>query len=206
MDTFTGFNEHDFNTFNIEGLDDRMAALKERIQPKFRAIGEVLTDDLASIVGNEMYLHIAKHARRTKNPPKDTWLAIAGNKRGYKQHPHFQVGLWEDNVFIWLAYIYEAPNKETIAKNFIDNVDSLKSIIPNDFMLSKDHMKNEALPMNEENLMQTLERFKDVKKGEFLVGRRIDSSDPILKDGSAFIKLARETFETLIPIYKMSIV
>src|SRR5690606_31613238 len=93
---FTGFTQQDFDTFHIEGLEDRMEAIQQRIQPKFQAIGDVLTDDLSAMVGSEMYLHIAKHARRTVNPPKDTWLAIAGNKRGYKQHPHFQVGLFDD--------------------------------------------------------------------------------------------------------------
>src|SRR5699024_11327687 len=69
-------------------------------------------EDVRAMVGSDMHLHIAKHARRTVNPPNDTWMAIAGNKRGYKKHPHFQVGLWDDHLFIWLAYIYELPRSE----------------------------------------------------------------------------------------------
>src|SRR5690625_3000670 len=107
-----------------------MKAIQERIQPKFREIGTRLTDDLSGMIGSEMYLHIAKHARRTVNPPNDTWLAIAGNKRGYKKHPHFQVGLWDDRLFIWLAFIYELPNKPMFASNFLNNFDKLKQNIP----------------------------------------------------------------------------
>ncbi len=71
---FKGFTKKDFDTFQIPGLEERMEAIRERIQPKFHAIGQVLTNDLSVRTGNEMFLHIAKHARRTVNPPKDTWI------------------------------------------------------------------------------------------------------------------------------------
>ncbi|WP_243290849.1 DUF1054 domain-containing protein [Bacillus sp. FJAT-47783] len=201
---FTGFFKSDFQTFTIEGLEARMDAIQKRIQPKFHAIGEILVDDLSVEIGNEMFLHIAKHARRTKNPPKDTWLAISANKRGYKQHPHFQLGLWDDHVFLWLAYIYEAPNKKEIAKKFLENIDVVKETIPSDFMISKDHTKNEAIPMTEDGLQKTLERFFDVKKGELLIGRKVMADDPILQNPEAFMEFARETFKQLIPLYKLS--
>ena len=201
---FEGFTKNDFDTFKIEGLDARMTAIRERIQPKFQTIGQTLTDDLSATMGNEMFLHIARHARRSVNAPKDTWLAIAGNKRGYKQHPHFQVGLFDDHVFIWLAFIYELPNKTEIAKTFLRNSDQLKKSVPNDFVVSLDHMKKDSMAMVEINLEESLERFRDVKKAEFLIGRHIPANDPILLDGDAFLNTAKETFETLIPLYKLS--
>lgn len=201
---FTGFEKRDFDTFHIESLAGRMEAIQDRIQPKFQAIGEVLTDDLAAVLGNEMFLHIARHARRTVNPPKDTWLAISNNKRGYKQHPHFQVGLFDDHVFIWLAFIYELPGKSDIAKKFLNDIDIIEETIPNDYVISLDHMKKDSISMEEINLKEALVRFRDVKKAEFLIGRHIDANDPILQDGERFIALVKETFETLIPIYKLS--
>src|SRR5690606_4069536 len=201
---FTRFEKRDFDTFHIESLAGRMEAIQDRIQPKFQAIGEVLTDDLAAVLGNEMFLHIARHARRTVNPPKDTWLAIANNKRGYKQHPHFQVGLFDDHVFIWLAFIYELPGKSDIAKKFLNDIDIIEETIPNDYVISLDHMKKDSISMEEINLKEALVRFRDVKKAEFLIGRHIDANDPILQDGERFIALVKETFETLIPIYKLS--
>lgn len=206
--TFTGFSQSDFDTFSIDGLEGRMEAIQSRIQPKFKAIGETLTEDLSSMIGSEMFLHIAKHARRSVNPPKDTWLAIAHNKRGYKKHPHFQVGLFDDHVFIWLAFIYELPNKNEIAKAFLKNKKEVKSLIPEDYVLSMDHMKKEANSLGElgdKGLKASLERFRDVKKAEFLVGRHIPANDPLLKDGERFIDFTKETFETLIPLYKMAV-
>lgn len=200
---FEGFTKSDFETFHIDGLDERMAAIQNRIQPKFKVIGETLTSDLTSMIGTEMFLHIAKHARRTVNPPKDTWLAIANNKRGYKKHPHFQVGLFDDHAFLWLAYIYELPNKAEYAQKFLNNMDVIKEKIPGEFVVSMDHMKKDAVTLGEMDLEKTLERFRDVKKAEFLIGRHIAADDPVVQDGDRFISLARDTFKTLIPIYKM---
>ncbi|MEZ2718507.1 DUF1054 domain-containing protein [Niallia circulans] len=202
---FTGFTQKDFDTFIIDGLDARMEAIQERIQPKFREIGTQLTEELSGKLGMEMFLHIAKHARRTVNPPKDTWLAIASNKRGYKQHPHFQVGLFDDHVFIWLAYIYELPKKKEIAEGFLANYDILQSTLPQDYVLSMDHMKKEAVKIGETNLEAALTRFRDVKKAEFLVGQKIAAGDSILSNGEELLALIEKTYDTLLPIYKLSL-
>lgn len=202
---FTGFTQKDFDTFTIDGLDARMEAIQERIQPKFREIGTQLTEELSGKLGMEMFLHIAKHARRTVNPPKDTWLAIASNKRGYKQHPHFQVGLFDDHVFIWLAYIYELPKKKEIAEGFLANYEILQSTLPQDYVLSMDHMKKDAVKIGESNLEAALTRFRDVKKAEFLVGQKIAADDSILSNGEALLALIGKTYDTLLPIYKLSL-
>ncbi|HEX6923615.1 MAG TPA: DUF1054 domain-containing protein [Bacillales bacterium] len=202
--SFKGFTKKDFETFSIDGLDERMEAIQERIQPKFQAIGEELAEDLSGMLGNEMFLHIARHARRTKNPPESTWLALAENKRGYKKHPHFQVGLFDDHAFIWLAFINELEDKREIGQKFLSNIREIESIIPDDFVVSLDHTKNQSYAMEEIDLKESLERFRDVKKSEFLVGRHIKLDDPNLKDGRKFLDIAQNTFETVIPIYKMA--
>ncbi|OIJ17700.1 hypothetical protein BKP45_19205 [Anaerobacillus alkalidiazotrophicus] len=204
---FSGFTNNDFDTFHIEGLEERMEAIKTRIQPKFKEIGETLCGDLAAVSGNEMFLHIAKHARRTVNPPKDTWLAICHDKRGYKKHPHFQVGLFDDHVFIWYALIYEVPNKQQIASNLLNELDTISQIIPNDYVISLDHMKKQATNVSDidsSELESMLVRFRDVKKAEFLVGRHLDKNDPTLNNGEAFLQTAKNTMETLMPLYKLA--
>ncbi|MBM6618612.1 YktB family protein [Bacillus suaedaesalsae] len=205
---FTGFSEKDFNTFQIEGLDERMASIKENIQPKFRDIGNVLSQDLSVLTGNEMFLHIAKHARRTVNPPKDTWLAICHDKRGYKKHPHFQVGVFDDHVFVWLAFIYELPNKQDIAFKFLKKAEFVKESIPSSYVISLDHTKKQSLQVNDlskKEFKEVLERFQNVKSAEFLVGRHVQADDPLLKDGEQFIDFVKETYHTLLPLYKLSL-
>ncbi|TFJ94519.1 YktB family protein [Lentibacillus salicampi] len=201
---FTGFTEKDFSIFSIDGLEERMEAIRGNIQPKFKTIGEELSDNLSDMTGNDMHVHIAQHARRTKNPPTDTWMAFCHNKRGYKKHPHFQIGLWDDHLFMWLAYIYEMPGKQEVAKSFLNQIDDIRGSIPDHYVISLDHTKKEAVKLSETDLEKALTRLQNVKKAEFLIGRSFKPDDPILSDGSAFLNEARSTFETLTPLYKIS--
>ncbi|KQX64638.1 MULTISPECIES: YktB family protein [unclassified Paenibacillus] len=206
--SFTGFAQHDFDTFAIEGLDGRMEAIRERIQPKFKALGDSLAQDLSVLSGTEMFLHIAKHLRRKVNPPVDTWLAICPNKRGYKQVPHFQVGLFDDRVFIWLALIYELPNKSNIATTYMKEIDRLQKEIPSDFVLSFDHMKKDVTPLSDldrSGWNDALIRFRDVKKAELLIGRNLSFKDPVLEKPAELEQLIKQTFEKLIPLYQMAV-
>lgn len=200
---FNGFEKKDFDTFLIEGLDARMEAIQTRIQPKFQQIGSELVDYLSAHLGNEMYLHIARHARRTVNPPKDTWLAIADNKRGYKKHPHFQVGVFDDHIFIWLAFIYELDHKKAIAETFVDSFDEIKQL-PSNYVVSLDHMKKGAIPLGDVQ-MKDVERFRDIKKAEFLIGQHLSIDDKRITDGEAFLKIAKNTVHTLIPLYQKAL-
>jgi uncharacterized protein YktB (UPF0637 family) len=201
--TFQGFEQKDFDAFSIEGLEERMVAIKNRIQPKFREIGSELVDYLSLQLGNEVYLHIAKHARRTVNPPNDTWLAIADNKRGYKKHPHFQVGLFDDHVFIWLALIYELDHKRSIAEAFVNSFHEIKGL-PDHYVVSLNHMKKDTIKLNDLEI-KDVERFRDVKKCEFLIGQHLSPEDQRVKNGDQFLTTAKETFDSLIPLYQKAL-
>lgn len=205
----TGFTQADFDVFGLEGLEERMAAIQNLIQPKFRAIGEQLSVDVAVHAGNEMHLHVARHARRKVNPPKDTWLAICSNKRGYKAHPHFQLGLFDDHLFLWLALIYELPNKANIATAYLNQIDDVIAAVPKDYVLSQDHMKKESAvigDMSRQDWTKALVRFRDVQKAELLIGRHIKANDALLRDGDALLQFASSTYETLMPLYRMAII
>lgn len=202
---FTGFKQKDFDAFTLEGLGERMEAIQTRIQPKFQAIGEELVDYLSAHLGEEMHMHIARHARRTVNPPNDTWVAFSYNNRGYKMTPHFQVGLWDDRLFVWLAYIYELPNKKDMARLFIDEIDTFQSLIPEDYDISMNHMKKSDELMKDIDVRKKLERFRDVKSAELLIGKQFASDDPILRDGEAFITEVQSIYEQLIPVYQLSL-
>ncbi|HLQ72120.1 MAG TPA: DUF1054 domain-containing protein [Bacillota bacterium] len=201
--TLHGFTRDDFKTFEIDGLKERMQAIQERIQPKFAEIGSELVDYLSAQLGNEVYLHIAKHARRTINPPDDTWLAISDNKRGYKMHPHFQIGLFDDHLFMWLACIYELKGKAEIATSYMEHFNDIKHL-PDEFVISMDHMKKDAFPIKELDIKH-LERFRDVKKAEFLIGRHLQVNDARTTNGDKLLTTAKDTFKTLIPLYQLAL-
>lgn len=194
----------DFDVFKIDGLEHRMQALIEKVRPKFESFGKNYATFFSSKVGDEFFPHVAKHARRSVNPPKDSWVAFAPYKRGYKAIPHFQIGLWGTHVFIILAVIYEAPDKVAIAEKLLKNKKLFKQL-PQDFIISGDHMSPEAVPVDTEELDKLLIRFRDVKKGEFLVGRHLVKEDAVKMSGEEFEAYAEETFEALLPIYQLMV-
>lgn len=205
MSTFRGFKQKDFDIFTKQGLENRMKALKSQVSPKLEAIATELAPDLTAMTGDEMFVHVAKHARRKTNPPNDTWAALASNKRGYKKLPHFQIGLWETHVFIWFAVIYESPIKEDFAKKIEANHKEVLSFIPEHFVWSIDHTKPDVISheeVNDEKLFSMTDRLQSVKKAEILCGQTISRNDDRLKDPQAFLQLCRETFETLEPLYR----
>lgn len=207
QEAFNGFNVQDFEVFEIEGLEARMEALIDRVRPKFHLLGECLTPFLGQLCGEEMFTHVAKHARRTVNAPNDSWVAFANNKRGYKAHPHFQIGLWSTHVFIQFAIIYECPSKNVFAERALAELDSVRSSVPANYVWSKDHMVPTGLihsELTEEGLKDLLVRLKSVKAAELTCGIHLTKGDPLLSDGRNFLKLVEDTFRTLLPLYRMA--
>ncbi len=197
----------DFHVFLINGLDERMEALTHIVRPKFQTLGEIFSAYFSANTGDEFFAHIAKHARRTVNPPKDSWVAFAPYKRGYKALPHFQIGLWESHLFIVAAIIYEAPQKAEMAERLLQNM-AVFNQLSDDYIISGDHMSPDAVSLGEarENgLEQLLVRLRDVKKGEFLVGRHIPAEEAVKLSSDEFMRLAEETFDNLLPVYNIII-
>lgn len=205
--SFAGFDERDFEVFEIDGLESRMDALIERVRPKLNLLGDQLSPYLTELCGEEMFTHVAKHARRTVNAPNDTWAAFANNKRGYKAHPHFQVGLWSSHVFVQFAIIYECPNKNVLAERALAELASVRQAVPANFVWSKDHMVPTGMVHSEltnDELSDLFSRLKTVKASELTCGIHIMRGDPLLADGEAFVKRVEETYRTLLPLYRMA--
>ncbi|MER2262894.1 MAG: DUF1054 domain-containing protein [Psychrobacillus sp.] len=200
----TFWQEKDFEVFQIEGLENRMTALIENVRPKFEELGKQYSLYFSSALGDEFFSHVAKHARRSVNPPKDSWVAFAPYKRGYKALPHFQIGLWGTHLFIIVAVIYEAPDKVAIAERLLQKKKLFKKL-PNDFIVSGDHMKPDASSLEDvapQGVEELLTRLRDVKKGEFLVGRHILKEEAVQLTDKELFDLIEDTFEKLLPIYK----
>lgn len=204
---FTGFTNKDFDVFLIDGLEARMEALKELIRPKLESLGQYFAPTLSALTGDEMFVHIAKHARRTINPPKDTWVAFSNNPRGYKMVPHFQIGLWHTHLFIWFALIYEAPQKDVIGARLTKKLNKVYKDTPKDFVWSIDHTKPDTIQhahLSKEQLLLTFERLQNVKKAELLSGYTIDKERVIELGAEGLVKKIEEVFTKVAPIYKMA--
>jgi len=87
------FTAKDFQIFDLRGFAERMAAIRTRIRPKLEGLGATLAGPLARVARADLFPHVAKHARRTVNPPDDTWVAFGPDRRGYKKAPYFKVAV-----------------------------------------------------------------------------------------------------------------
>ncbi|HAR4296809.1 YktB family protein [Staphylococcus aureus] len=197
------FKPKGFKAFNVEGLDARMEALNEYIRPQLHELGEYFSDFFTSQTGETFYPHVAKHARRSVNPPKDTWVAFTTNKRGYKMLPHFQIGMFEDQLFVMFGIMHEAKDKATRAKVFERKFKAIQQL-PDDYRVCLDHMKPDKpfiKDLTDDDLKEAIQRAINVKKGEFFIARAITPQDKRLKSDKAFIAFLEETFNQFLPFY-----
>jgi uncharacterized protein YktB (UPF0637 family) len=81
-----GFLRRDFDVFAIEEFSARMAKLDELIDPRLVKLGVELAPELSRTLRMEFFPHIAKHIRRTQNPPAETWAAFGPSRAGYKRY------------------------------------------------------------------------------------------------------------------------
>lgn len=198
------FKPKNFKAFTVDGLDARMEALNERVRPQLNHLGDYFAQYLETATGEIFYPHVAKHARRSVNPPKDTWVAFATNNRGYKMQPHFQIGLFESQLFVMYGIMHEAKNKGQQVAVFENNMDALKQL-PADYSISLDHMTQEKTyikDMDDASIQEAIERVKNVKKGEFFVARTLEPNANELKSDKAFLTFLEDTFTQLLQFYK----
>lgn len=197
------FTEKSFEVFTVDGLDERMAAIRQEIQPTFQQLDEVFQQVLEPLLDEKLFIHIAQHRRRTTYPPENTWSALSRQKRGYKMEPHFQLGIWPDYVFMWLSCIDQPKDEKAIAQALLDHPEVFENLSP-DFVLSGDHTKPKVEELSPESTERLLKRFRDVKKGEFQVGRIIKKGDPMWKKSEIAQSYMVETYEKLVPIYQLA--
>src|ERR1700686_5169333 len=81
-----GFTPTDFAVFNIQGFSARMQEIYTRVRPKLMRPGDELAPELSRKLHLEFFPHVAKHARRTVNPPAETWAAFGPSPKGYKRY------------------------------------------------------------------------------------------------------------------------
>lgn len=203
----SGFTEQDFELMRLPGLESRMHAIREQIQPIFRRLADHLAAFLNEHAEAPFYPHIARHARRTVNPPDSTWLALAQDKRGYKKYPHFQFGIWPTHLFFWLAIIEEYPDKKRFGEALLERVPEIIQSTPSYFSWSADHMKDETMAhhdLNKQQLEQLFLRLTKIKKAELLCGVVISKQEAITKTENDLTSYLEEQVTRLLPMYKLA--
>lgn len=195
------FDDSDFDIFEEATLDARMTAIREVIDPKFEQLAQAILPVL-STDGQTWTAHIAKHLRRTTNAPDNTWVAFAPNKRGYKMMPHFELGIWADAVYLYLAVEENMKPQATeaiMAK--MQQASDQVAQLPTSYVLSADHMVNATQLLTRAGYEALVIRFGTVRHSEVLVGLKIARGDQRLNGQSAEPLVT--AVKTLLPIYQL---
>lgn len=195
------FTDKSFEVFGIEGLENRMTAIRSQIQPIFQELDDYFKENLEKELQEELFVHIAQHRRRSVYPPENTWSALSRKKRGYKMEPHFQLGIFPDYVFMWLSFIDNPKNEKEMAQALLDHPEVFADLA--EFQISLDHTQEKVSLIEETDLEKALIRFRDVKKGEFQIGRIIQRGDKLLTNPTKARDFMLETYLKLLPMYQL---
>ena len=203
------FTVQDFKVFDIQGFNERMAAILTRIRPKLTSIGEELAPKVSELVDVPLYVHVAKHARRTVNPPDDTWAALGANARGYKKDVHFKIAISRHCVrFLFEAgpeyYAKTDWTKEWHSefKSMADGLKGSKELA----WFKNEHDEDPAAaistltPAELKKLGDELIRRKD---GQLVFGRRVDASDFVGLKPKQIEKTALDAFKPLALLFQI---
>jgi len=117
----------ELDIFTIPSFEERMQEIKKRITPALTILGEQLVDELTPQTGQNLYPHVAKHARRTVNPPDETWVALSPSKKGYKMYVHLAVGVGYYGSFVKCIAKAQSPEKKLLVEA-VSKLESLKHI------------------------------------------------------------------------------
>jgi uncharacterized protein YktB (UPF0637 family) len=123
-----GFTREDFEVFSVPTFPERMQGIKERVRPKLTALGKGLQPALTQLAKSEVFPHVAKHARRTVNPPPETWVAFGPSARGYKKYGYFGLVVSCGGLHTRIVVKDEAPDRPQMAKILIDRAEALAKV------------------------------------------------------------------------------
>jgi uncharacterized protein YktB (UPF0637 family) len=195
--------------FEIDGFVSRMDAIKRRIRPKLEAAGRDLLADVGRIGSTPAFAHVARHARRTVNPPDDTWVAFAGDKRGYKKHCHFKVAVSRGAV----RFLFEAGPEHADKKRWVAawrrDAPKLVPVLRRARGLAwfkNEHDETPAAVLSDlaadavARLGDELVRTRD---GQLVLGRAVPAEEAARWKPADYARAARETFQLLAPLYRL---
>ena len=199
----------DFKVFDVKGFQPRMGAIRTRIRPKLETMGRSLAPALARSVGGETFAHVAKHARRTVNPPGDTWVAFAPDKRGYKKHCHFKVAVSRHCVRFLFEVGPEHAEKKRWAAAWKKNAGKLSPVLRRMKDLAWFKNEHDEIPaatlgeMTPEALADLADEIVRTRDGQLVLGRVVAADEAARWTEAQYRTAALETFRALLPLYRL---
>ena len=197
------FTEKDFEVFGIPTFPERMQAIKEQVRPKLTALGAQLQPSLNELVRSEVYPHVAKHARRTVNPPPETWVAFGPSARGYKKFGYFGLVASRGGLHTRIVVKDEAENRSHMAKLFMDRASALAKVFAKQKLARYDRWDYQGVP---ESITPTAEFWKSVAEtlAKKTGGLDVGFGWPVDRAVNLSEQQVLDAFAALLPLYEIT--
>jgi uncharacterized protein YktB (UPF0637 family) len=199
----------DFKVFDLDGFAERMAAIRSRIRPKLEALGHSLAPAIAKTTGDEVFAHVARHARRTVNPPSDTWVAFGPDARGYKKLPHFKVAVSRHCVRCLFEVGPEHADKKRWAAAWRKSAPRLGPVLRRMNGLAwfkNEHDEEPAAALGDltmDELVAVADELTRTRDGQLVLGRAVLAAETARWTEAQYRAAALGTFRALAPLYRL---
>jgi uncharacterized protein YktB (UPF0637 family) len=203
------FGAADFKVFDVDGFQPRMGEIRARIRPKLETLGRSLAPALARSLGGETFAHVAKHARRTVNPPDDTWVAFGPDRRGYKKHCHFKVAVSRRCVRFLFEIGPEHADKKRWSAAWKKNAGKLAPVLRRMTGLAWFKNEHDETPvaalgdMSPDELVAMADEILRTRDGQLVLGRVVAAEEAARWTEAQYRTGALETFRALVPLYRL---
>ena len=203
------FGAGDFKVFDVKGFQPRMSEIRTRIRPKLETLGRSLAPALARSLSGDTFAHVAKHARRTVNPPDDTWVAFGPDARGYKKHCHFKVAVSRQCVRFVFEIGPEHAEKKRWAAAWKKNAGKLSPVLRRMKDLAWFKNEHDETPaaalgdMTPEELAGLGDELLRTRDGQLVLGRVVAADAAARWTEAQYREAALETFRALVPLYRL---
>ena len=207
--SFPAFSPADFKVFEIPGFAERMEAIKRRIRPKLESVGRELSPDVGRLGGAEAFTHVARHARRTVNPPDDPWVAFAGDKRGSKKHCHFKVAVSRGAIRFLCEAGPELAHKKRWTAAWKRDAPKIVPVLRRAHGLAWFKNEHDETPsailsdLPAEAVTRLADELTRTRDGQLVLGRVVAAADAARWKPADYARAARETFALLAPLYRL---
>ncbi|MDO8526376.1 MAG: DUF1054 family protein [Deltaproteobacteria bacterium] len=195
------FTKKDLEIFQIQGFADRMQLIADNIHPKLAKLGELLQPQLSRLVAHQLYPSLLQHARRTVNPPEETWVAFCPDEKGSKAFTHFTLCVGAIGVQARVTVRQECKDRKAFSQNLLANAEKLKDLKGNKEMADYTRRDAEQRPASVTDWVpfftESARKLKESQSSVFDIGINL----PLSGDLSSH---AIQAMSKLVPFYQLS--
>ncbi|MFZ1890183.1 MAG: DUF1054 family protein [Candidatus Binataceae bacterium] len=197
-----GFTQNDFRIFEIEGFSARMEQIAARVRPRLTRLGAELAPDLGRKLHLEFFPHVAKHMRRTVNPPAETWAAWGPSPKGYKRYGYLALCISRLGIHARVVVKSDADNRPEMAQRIAAKSSALAKSLRGTKIARYDRWDFAALPEENpasEELFTAMAQALEKKTGGIDLGFGWPVREALRIDRAEVI----DAFGELEPIYRI---